>query len=301
MKPQSLTWQHALLAIAVATVWGSNFVVIKVALHQMPPMLFAALRFTFAFLPAAFFVKRPNVPWAHLAAYGLLIGVGQFGSIFFAMNGYISPGLTSVVVQTQVVFTILLSVWIEGERVRSFQWIALAMAVAGIAVIAWHVDPTTTIVGLLLILFAALNWAAGNMVTKRSGKVSGQVDMLGYMVWSSLFAVPPLFVLAFFIDGWPAIENGLLRANAFAWGGVLWQSFGNTLFGFGVWSWLLARYPTATVAPTALLVPVVGLASAVWFLDEPLPFWKIAATVLVVGGLAVNMLWPRLISRVNVA
>jgi O-acetylserine/cysteine efflux transporter len=260
-------------------------------------MLFGALRFTFAFVPAAFFIRRPNVPWSHLAAYGLLVGVGQFGTIFFAMNGHISPGLTSVVIQTQVIFTILLSVWLDREQVRSYQWVALLMAVLGIGVIAWHVDRSTSLLGLSMILFAALNWAMGNMVSKRSG----QVNMLAYMVWSSLFALPPLFALSFFIDGLSAIENGLLHADAFAWGGVLWQSFGNTLFGFGCWGWLLARYPTATVAPTALLVPVVGLASAVWFLGEPLPTWKIGAAVLVVGGLAVNMLWPRVVARINIA
>lgn len=297
MKTQSLPWQHALLALAVATVWGSNFVVIKVALQQMPPLLFGALRFTLAFFPAVFFLKRPQVPWRHLAAYGLLIGVGQFGVIYYAMNGHISPGLTSVVVQTQVVFTILLSVWIDGERVRPFQWVALAMAVAGIGIIAVHVDRTTTTLGLMMILFAALSWAGGNVVAKRSG----QINMLSYVVWASMFALPPLYAFSFFVDGWPAIEKGLFHADAYAWGAVLWQSFGNTLFGFVVWGWLLARHPAATIAPTALLVPIVGLASAVWFLGEPLPLWKIGATVLVVGGLAVNILWPRVMARVNVA
>ena len=297
MKPQALPWQHGLLAVAVAAVWGSNFVVIKVALQQLPPLLFATLRFTFALLPAVLFLKRPAVPWRDLAAYGILIGVGQFGTIYLAMNGHISPGLTSVVVQTQVVFTILLSVWLEGERVRPFQWLALAMAAAGIGLIAWHVDRSTSALGLGMILFAALCWAAGNLVAKRSG----QINMLAYVVWSSMFAVLPLFALSYFVEGWPAIQTSLVHADATAWGSVLWQSFGNTLFGYVAWGWLLARHPAATIAPTALLVPIFGLASAVWILGEPLPVWKIAATALVIGGLAVNVLWPRLMARVNVA
>ncbi len=293
MKPQSLPWQHALLAFAVATVWGSNFVVIKVALEQFPPLLFATLRFTLALLPAVFFLKRPNVPWSHLAAYGLLIGVGQFGVIYYAMHGHISPGLTSVVIQTQVVFTILLSMWLERERVQPFQWVALVLAVAGIGVIGVHVDQTTTSAGLAMVLFAALCWAGGNLVSKRSGRV----NMLAYVVWASMFSVPPLFALSFFVEGWPAIANGLTHADIYAWASVAWQSFGNTLFGYVMWGWLLSRHPTAIVAPWALLVPVIGLITAVWFLDEPLPPWKVAAAALIVGGLAINLLWPQIARR----
>ena len=285
------------MALAVTAVWGSNFTIIKVALEQFPPLLFAALRFALAFLPAAFFLPRPPVPWSHLAAYGLLIGVGQFGVIYYAMDGHIAPGLASVVIQTQVVFTILLSVWLEGERVRGFQYFALAMAVTGIGVIGWHVDQTTTVAGLVMTLFAALSWAGANLVTKRSG----QVNMLAYVVWASVFSIPPLIILSLVIEGPAAITHGLMNADAFAWGAVVWQSLGNTLFGYVMWGWLLARHPAATIAPTALLVPVFGLASAIWFLGEPFPLWKAVATLLIVGGVAVNILWPRLMARINVA
>src|SRR5882757_7012056 len=133
VKSSHLPLPHLLLAVAVAAVWGSNFVVIKIALTHLPPLLFATLRFTLAFLPAAFFLKRPNVPWSHLAAYGVLIGAGQFGLLYIAMEHSISPGLASLVVQTQVFFTIGLSMWFAAERVRPFQWFALALAAAGLA------------------------------------------------------------------------------------------------------------------------------------------------------------------------
>ena len=85
MSPAShLPRSHFLLAIAVMAVWGSNFVVIKLALEHLPPLLLAALRFTCAFLPAVFFLKRPTVAWTNLAAYGVLIGAGQFGLLFLA-------------------------------------------------------------------------------------------------------------------------------------------------------------------------------------------------------------------------
>ncbi len=107
--------------------WGTNFVVIKVALAHLPPLLFAALRFTLAFLPAALFLKRPAVLWSHLATYGLLIGAGQFGILYIAMEHSISPGLASLVIQVQVFFTIGLAMCIH-ERARAVVSVARAGA-----------------------------------------------------------------------------------------------------------------------------------------------------------------------------
>jgi O-acetylserine/cysteine efflux transporter len=288
MTAHSLTWRHALLALAVVAIWGTNFVVIKVALAHLPPLTFAALRFTFAFLPAAFFLKRPPVPWRNLAAYGILIGLGQFGVLYIAINGFISPGLASLVVQTQVFFTIGLSMWLSGERVRLFQIAALGLATIGLGVILIHTDATTTPIGLAMVLFAAMSWSLGNLVQRASPGVSS----LSYVVWASLFSIPPLVLLSFAIEGWPAMRDGIARADLMTWTAVLWQSAGNTLFGYVAWGFLLARYPAATVTPWALLVPVFGMGASALLLAEPLPVWKIAAAVLVIGGLAINILGP---------
>ncbi|WP_213086226.1 EamA family transporter [Roseateles sp. DAIF2] len=280
--------RHLLLALVVVAIWGSNFVVIKLALGALPPLLFAALRFAFAVLPAIFFLPRPPTSWRNLAAYGLLIGVGQFGVLYLAMRAQISPGLASLVVQTQVFFTLLLAVRLAREHVQAYQWAGLALAASGIGVIALHTDGSTTVLGVAMVLLAAFSWACGNMVGKRAG----QVNMLAYMVWTSLFAVPPLILLSLLVEGPAAIAAGLARADAGTWAAVLWQSLGNTLFGYGMWGWLLARHAAATVVPLALLVPVFGMGSAALFLGEPLPAWKLGAAALVMSGLALNLLWP---------
>ena len=282
--------RHFFLAVLVVAVWGTNFVVIKLGLAHLPPLLFAALRFTFALLPAVFFLPRPAVPWRKLAAYGLLIGVGQFGVLYLAMRGHITPGLASLVVQTQVFFTIGLAMRGSGEVVRPFQWVALGLAVAGIVVIGSHTGGDTTVAGVLMVLFAALSWAGGNIVSRAAGRV----NMLAYVVWTSAFAVPPLFILSWWFEGGAAIEAGLRQADAVTWASVLWQSVGNTLFGYAAWGWLLARHPAATITPMALLVPVFGMAASSWWLGESLPAWKLVAAGLVMAGLALNLLWPRL-------
>jgi O-acetylserine/cysteine efflux transporter len=281
--------RHLLLAIAVVAVWGTNFVVIKLGLAALPPLLFATLRFLFAVLPAVFFLPRPAVPWRELAAYGVLIGAGQFGLLYLAMHGHISPGLASLVVQTQVFFTIGLSMWFSRERLQPFQWAALLLAVCGIGVIAAHTDAKTTVLGLVLVLLAAMSWAGGNLVARRAGSV----NMLAYVVWASLFSVPPLLLLSLLFEGPAAMWQGLRQADAVTWAAVLWQSVGNTLFGYAAWAWLLARHPAATVSPMALLVPVFGMAASAFWLSETLPLWKLGAATLVLAGLAVNVFWPR--------
>jgi len=288
--PAALPLRHFLLALAVVAVWGTNFVVIKLALGALPPLLFAALRFGLVLLPAVFFFARPAVPPGNLALYGLLIGVGQFGVLYVAMNGHISPGLASLVIQVQVFFTIGLSIRLAGERVRMFQWFALLLASAGIAIIVLHTDGSTTPLGLLLVLVAAFSWAGGNIAAKQGAPA----NILAYVVWSSAFAVPPLIALSLFFEGREAISAALGAADAATWAAVAWQAWGNSLFGYAAWGWLLARHPAATITPMALLVPVFGMGGAALMLDETLPPWKLAAATLVMAGLALNLLWPRL-------
>ncbi len=290
-----LPLRHFLLALAVAGVWGTNFVIIKIALEHLPPLLFAALRFSFALFPAMFFLPRPAVAIGNLALYGLLIGVGQFGLLYVAMKGHISPGIASLVIQVQVFFTIGLSMWISHERVRPFQWLALLLATMGIAIIVLNTDGTTTFIGLLLVLTAALSWAGGNVAAKQGRPT----NILAYVVWSSAFAIPPLFSLSLFTEGWDAISTGITQADAATWAAVVWQAWGNTLFGFAAWGWLLARHPAATIMPMALLVPVFGMGASVLWLGESFPVWKLAAAALVLTGLAVNLLWPRMRAAIH--
>jgi O-acetylserine/cysteine efflux transporter len=285
---------HLLLALAVTAVWGSNFVVIKFALAHLPPLTLALLRFTLAFVPLALIIPRPRVPWRNLAAYGLLIGAGQFGLLFTAMRADITPGLASLVVQAQVFFTIGMAMHLNRERLAGYQIAALLLTCAGIAVIALHTDGSATPLGLLLVLLAAASWAGGNIVARRAGVV----NMLGYVVWSSLFAVPPLMLFALTLEGWPAMTAGIAAADRATWAAVVWQTVGNTLFGYGAWGWLLARHQAAQVAPLALLVPVFGLATSALVLGEALQVWKLTAFALVMAGLTIGLLWPRLASRI---
>lgn len=290
-KSNQLPLSHLLLALAIVAVWGTNFVVIKLSLDAFPPFLFAALRYTFAFLPLAFFIPRPKVSWANMCAYGVAIGVGQFGILFFAIDGRISPGLASLVVQTQVFFTIGFAMFFAKERLRLYQAVAVSVSMTGLGIIALHTDANTSFLGLALVVLAGLAWGVGNTVSRRAGSI----NMLAYVVWASVFSLPPLFLISWIFEGgWEQMSTSISSAPMSAWAGVFWQSWGNTVFGYAAWAWLLSKHPAAVVAPAPLLVPIFGMGASVYFLSEPLPLWKILAAGLVIAGLIVNLFWPNL-------
>jgi O-acetylserine/cysteine efflux transporter len=286
-----LSWRDALLAVGIVFVWGTNFVVIRLGLNALPPLFFATLRFVFVFVPAAFFLPRPKVSWSNLAFYGVCIGLLQFGMLFIAMNGHIPPGLASLVVQMQVFFTIGLAMWRTGEKLKAHQVGAFVLALAGMAVIAAHNGHGVTLLGLGLVLVAAMGWALGNQAGREAGQKEPQLNMLAYVVWAALFSGPPLLILSLLLEGPSAIVAGVEHAGWVTWAAVLWQSVGNTMFGYACWAWLLSRYPAATISPMSLLVPVFGFGASAMILGEPLPGWKIGATALIMAGLVVNLLW----------
>jgi O-acetylserine/cysteine efflux transporter len=276
---------HVLLAVVGVAVWGSNFVVVHVGLERFPPFTFAALRFLLASVPLLAFVPRPKTSLANVAAYGGLIGFGQFGPTFYAMTGHMSPGLASVLIQTQAFFTVALAMLFNRERPGVGNFAAMAVSLAGISLVAAHVGGSADTLGIALMLVAAMGWAGGNIVVKRAG----QSDMFALVVWGSLFAVPPLVLMVLIFDGAAAATSAMAHADWIGWSALAWQTLGNTLFGYAIWNWLLSRHPATQVAPIGLLVPIFGLSASAWFLGESLPLWKVAAAGLVIAGLVINL------------
>lgn len=271
MKPRDLA-----LAILVVIVWGANFTVIKLGLDGMPPMVLAALRYALTALPAIFFVRRPAVEARYCFAYGLSVGVGQFGCLFYAMAIGMPAGAASVILQAQAFFTLLLAAALLGERIEPIQMVGLAIAAAGLYAVGGSIGTTGVSAiptsALLLTLAGAACWGFSNIVVRRmvahASKREQRLDLVSLVVWSSLVPPIPLLLLAFTLDSPERVWSAIVNLNALSLAAVLYLAFGATLFGFGTWSGLLSRYPAARVAPLSLLVPVTGLITAHIALDE---------------------------------
>ena len=272
--------RDALLATAVAVIWGMNFVVIDEGLAGVPPLLFVALRFAVVLLPAIFLVPRPAVPWRTLAQVGLFLSVGQFAFLYTALAAGMPAGLASLVLQTQVMLTVLLAALRLHERPTARQIVGVAVGAAGLAVVASGRSAETPVFGLLLTVAAALAWASGNVASRKAGVASG----LSMTVWSALFAPLPLFALSLLVDGPHRVGTALTHLTVGNLLSTAYTAYLASLVGYGIWNTLLAKHRAALVVPFTLLVPPVGMLTA-WVVqgERPGPAEAVGGLVLLLG------------------
>ena len=294
-----LTRGDAARLAAVILIWGLNFVVMKLGLKGLSPMLMGALRFSIAALPILLLVKAPKLPLRYLIGYGLAQGLGQFGLLFLALQLGMTAGMGSVVLQSQAFFTLLLAVPVLKERTLPLQWLGLVVALAGLVAIAsahGEGPGQMSLIGFVLCLGAALMWALSNVIGRLAARV-GDFEPFNFIVWTSVVPILPFFLLAWWQQGGAAVEAQLRQLDLTGVGAVIYLGLLGTLLAYSFWTRLLKRHPAGKVVPWSLLVPVVGLwAAAAAFDERPTPMqW--AGTAAVLLGLLINQgavwLWQR--------
>mgnify|MGYP002479291894 FL=1 len=286
-------------ALVVVLIWGLNFVVMKWGLATLSPLLLCALRFLAASLLLLLFVRPPpNVRWSLLAAYGLAQGMGQFGLLFTGLKLGMPAGMASVVLQTQAFFTMLLAALLMGERPQRWQWLGLGVAACGLGMIGAAKGDgaaSMTLLGFVFTLGAAGMWAVSNLLTRVAAR-QGPYEPVSFIVWTSVFPVLPLALLALWVDGAESVQHQLQGIGWRELGAVAYLAVLSTLLGYGLWTRLLQRYAASTVAPLSLLVPVIGLLSAMLLLGERPTVVQWLGTAAVLLGMAINQfggLWAR--------
>ncbi len=286
-----------ILALLVVIVWGANFTVIKLGLAGLPPMLLVALRYTFAAVPAIFFVKRPDIGWKYILAYGMAVGVGQFSCLFYAMNIGMPAGTSSVILQSQVFFTLIFAAVLLKEQLRIFHALGVIIAAIGLFFISGNIGSgqisSLPLGALFLTLLAAAFWGISNIIVRFASKQAAAqgktIDMFGLVVWSSLVPPLPLFIFALILDTPETLLNIVLGLSGQSIFAILYLSFLATLFGFGLWSFLLSKYPAGKVAPLSLLVPITGLITARAVLGEQLmPIQWLGCGIIILGLIISN-------------
>lgn len=286
----ALSRGDALRIAAVVVIWGLNFVVMKLGLQGLSPMLLGALRFSVAAAALLLVWRRPPLPARYLLAYGLAQGVGQFGLLFTGLQLGMTAGMASVVMQTQAFFTLLLAAPLLGEPTRRSQWLGLTVALIGlIAIASAHGEGPgqMTLIGFLLTLGAAFMWALSNLVGRLAAR-QGDYDPVAFIAWSSLVPIAPFFALALWQQGQDAIRHQIQAMDWRAGAAVLYLGLLATLLAYSLWTRLLKRHAASQIVPWSLLVPVVGLlAAASTFGEWPSPLqW--AGTAAVLLGLGIN-------------
>jgi O-acetylserine/cysteine efflux transporter len=270
------------LAALVAALWGFNFVVIDWGMGSVPPLLFVAIRFAVV-VPACLFVPRPAVPFRTVAAVGAFMSLGQFGFLYLSLHLGMPPGLAALVLQAQVVFTIVIAAFALREPPSRAQVLGVGLGVAGLAVVALGTGGRVSLVALVLCLLAGLSWGIGNVVSRASKAPGG----FALTVWSATVVPVPLLGLSLAVDGPAAVSRGLAH---FGWHGALSTVYTVglcTLVGYAVFNRLLSKYPSGQVVPWVLLAPVVAMACSWWLLGEVPRTAELTGAALLVAGVLV--------------
>ncbi|WP_432977055.1 EamA family transporter [Dactylosporangium sp. CA-233914] len=292
MRPRDLA-----LAIVVTAIWGVNFVVIHVGLSSMSPLLFCALRFGVAALPAVLLVGRPQAPWRWIIATGIALGVVKFSLLFAGVAAGLPSGLSALVLQSQVVFTLIFATVLLRDRPGPRRVAGVVLAGAGIVLIATQLGLDRPLGAFLLVVAAGAAWGLANIAMRkasatRSGPEGlrpdrprpGADNQLNFMVWVSAVATPPLVLLTLTVDGPAYVWHALQGLDLVAVGAIGYIAYLSTLFGFGVWGRLIARYGAGTVAPFAALAPVFAILSSALLLGEGIHWYDLVGGAAILGG-----------------
>jgi len=281
-----MSLRDILVALLVVAIWGFNFVVIKLSMGAVPPLLQASLRFGLAAVPLVFFIRPPKTQWYWVVGFGMTLGVTLYAALNSAIYLGMPAGLSSLVLQIQVLFTIFFAFIVFGERPRLIQLAGGAIAFIGIGIIGLDRLEGASLGPFVLTIVAAIIWGVANIIAKKAGKV----DMLAFIVWASLAAAPALLMLSLIFEGPQVVWLTLVTMDLWTFAQIAFLAYPATLFGFWVWNGLLSRLPAATVTPFALLVPVTGILSGWLLLGETIAPVEMIGGALVIGGLSVTLM-----------
>lgn len=282
-----MTTRDAALASLTSVIWGLAFVAVKFGLQSFSAPELTAVRFLIACLPALV-VPRPRLPWRSIVFIGLTLFTGQFLLLFFAYTRGLPPGLASVTQQTQAFFTVLLAAVFLRDVPSSRQWLGMAVAFAGLALIGSTVGSDFRAAGLALGLGGALSWAVGNVLVKRAAAV----PIFPLVVWASLIPPVPSLIVSVVSDRRLPVVHALAHASWPSIIAALYLGVLATVVAYAIWGGLLQRYPAAVVAPFALLAPCTGVVASALIFGEMFGPARYAGMALILAGLAVVIRAP---------
>ncbi|MBL1419819.1 MAG: EamA family transporter [Alphaproteobacteria bacterium] len=277
-------------AVVIMAVWGVNFSVIKLGMASLDSFTLNGLRFLLCAFPLVFFVKKPELEWKYIAAYGLLFGVGVWGMVGLGIHFGASAGIASLIIQLSAFAVIVMGAVIFKEQLHKGHYVGLGLALVGLLLIASVGDGSVTLLGMALVMLAALCLSASIIMFKYL-KVK---QMFGLLVWSSLFSPIPLFAIAYFLHGAGIFSNLWDNLTPLAIFSLLFQAYPTTLLGRLIFNNMIVKYPMALTMSISFLVPIFGLLGSYIIFDEQIGAVKIASCALIILGLVISTFWQQL-------
>ncbi len=292
-------------ALFIVVSWGLNFVVMKWGLASWTPFQMGAARYLLAAFPLLFFIRPRGLPWRWVLGYGVVLGLGQFGFLFTALKFGMTASLASVLMQTQVFFTALLSLIFLHERLNRAQMMGLGLAALALICFAMHfaagsaLSSSVTVFAFALNLCAAASWAAANILVRKAQLAAPGYDALAFVVWSSAVPIIPFILLSAWFDTGSISEviTSLTQAPWSAWMAAAYLGWIATIAAYAMWTNLLKRHVANRVAPLSLGVPVVGIAAGMLLLGESVSAWQWAGVACVGAALAVVLFGAKFLSK----
>jgi O-acetylserine/cysteine efflux transporter len=276
------------LAVTVVVIWGLAFVASRIALDEFSPELMTALRFAIAAVPCLF-VRKPKVSWPLLIAISLTLFLGQFLAQAYGIAHGVPVGLTSVIVQSQALFTIGFAAIAFRELPTPVQSVGIGVATVGLLMICGTVGYDFSVGAFAVLMICPISFAIGNLLLRRAQ----DVRMFDLFAWLCLSAAIPLFALTLVVNGpqptWQALSQMSLTGLVcmLALGGL------STSIAYWLWGRLLRDYTAAQVVPFALLVPFVGSAASSIVFGERFGPLRLSGMIVVVCGIATMLLSKR--------
>ncbi|MBD5769591.1 EamA family transporter [Marinomonas colpomeniae] len=278
------------LLFALMALWGFNFSVIKLGVNTIDPLVLTALRFSFAVFPLVFFIKKPDVQWRYLIAYGLSFGVGVWGMTTLSIGAGLSAGMASLLLDMSVVSGLFVGWFFLHEKITKNKLLGTGLALLGLVLIMYSEGGAVTLKGLVFVLIASIFWSFNALIVKRANTQS----IFAFNIWGMLFAPLPLLLLAVFSHGSEIVTNLPNQFNQWTLFSALFQAYPTTLLGYWFWNKMIMKYSISSVAPMTLLVPVFGILGGCFFYDEVIGVNQLVAAILILSGLFIGqMALPR--------
>lgn len=267
--------------VAMLIIWGYSWVVMKIGLRHAHPFDFAAMRVGMGAVLLFAVVKAQRRPLA-LSRYrmAMLLGTLQV-SLFVALSHFAllfaGPGKTSVLVFTMPFWMIIFAHFLIHERMRGAQWLAVALAFAGLILIVapWQL---TSLTGSVLAVIAGAVWAISAVLSKKWPTPGA--DPLLFTAWQLLFGFLWLALLAFVYPHEPVRWN-----LEFIWT-LAFSTVLATAAGWWLWTYVLSHSPAGIAGLNSLGIPVIAVLSSAIQLGERPPPLEIAGMVLIGVALA---------------